>query len=83
MFRLSDIVPVANPLEGGETGESFMDMYETVISQLDVRGFDQKTQTDRARYEKALSYLSQSIPDPQNLTRNATRLDLYSRFQSK
>lgn len=83
MFRLTDVVPVANPMQGGETGESFMDMYEAVLNQLDVRGFDKKTQEDRNRYRKAIDYLAEPVNDPEDLTRNATRLDLYTRLQSR
>lgn len=83
MFRLTDVVPVANPMQGGETGESFMDMYGAVLNQLDVRGFDKKTQEDRNRYRKAIDYLAEPVKDPEDLTREGTRLELYSRLQSR
>ena len=83
MFRLSDVVAAADPVRGGETGESFLEYYLMVLNQIDVRGFEQKTADDRKRYEKAISYLSQSGPDPEDITQNVTKLELYTRLQKK
>ncbi len=83
MFRLTDIVPVANPVRGGETGESFSEIYEKALRLMDIRSFDKMSEEERERYEKAVGYLAEIIPDPQNVTDYVSRFSIYSRLRRK
>ena len=83
MFRLADVVPVANPIKGGETGESFSEIYEKALGLMDIRSFDKMSEEERARYDKAIAYLAEMVPDPQNATTNASRFLIYSKLRKK
>ena len=81
MFQLADAVPGVYPLRGAETGESMAIIYENVLNQLEVKGFNQKTQSEKERYVTAISYLAEEVPDPLDVTQNVTRFGLYRRSQ--
>ena len=80
-FDLADVVPGVDPLTGGENGESLSQKYQTVLNQVEIKGFGRKTAEERKRYKNAVDYLNEAIPDPENLTQNVTRLALYNRYQ--
>jgi len=80
-FDLADVVPGVDPLTGGESGESLSQRYQTVLNQVEIKGFSRKTAEERKRYKNAVDYLNEVIPDPENLTQNVTRLALYNRYQ--
>ena len=81
MFSLADVVPGRYPLRGAETGESMAIIYETVLNQMEVRGFEAKSQAEKERHVTALAYLAEEIPDPLDVTKNVTRFQLYRRSQ--
>ena len=81
MFFLADIIPGRYPLRGAETGESMSVIYEDVLNKMEVKGFNEKTQAEKERYVKAISYLAEEIPDPLDVTMNVTRFGLYRRSQ--
>ncbi len=81
MFQLADVIPGVYPLGGAETGESMAIIYENILNQLEVKGFNEKTQTQKERYVKAIDYLAEEIPDPLDVTVNVTRFGLYRRSQ--
>ena len=83
MFKLSDIVPATDPLRGGETGESFSDIYESIVNRMDVRGFSAKSEDAKMKYQEAVDFLSEKISDPEELSETVTRLDLYTRLQRR
>ena len=83
MFRLADIVPVVNPVKGGETGESFSELYEKALRLMDIRSFDKMSKEEHERYNKSIAYLAEVIQDPQNFTNNVTRFALYARLRKK
>ena len=81
MFQLADIIPGVYPLRGAETGESMAIIYENILNQLEVKGFNEKTQAQKERYVKAIDYLAEEIADPLDVTQNVTRFQLYRRSQ--
>ncbi len=81
MFSLADVIPGRYPLRGGETGESMAIIYDDLLNKLEVKGFTQKTQTEKERYLVAIDYLAEEIADPLNVEENVTRFQLYRRSQ--
>ena len=81
MFSLADIVPGRHPLRGSETGESMAVIYETILNQMEVKGFEAKSQAEKKRHVTALAYLSEEISDPLDVTKKVTRFKLYRRSQ--
>ena len=82
-FDISDVMVGADPFTGGVTAKSMSTAYETILSQIDLLGLDQKSAAARAKYTTAREYLTSPIQDPDNLTMNTTRLSLYDRFQTE
>lgn len=83
MFRLADAVAAVNPVKGGETGESFSELYEKALQVMDIRSFDKMSGEELERYDKSIAYLAETIQDPQNDTNSVTRLSLYTRLRKK
>jgi len=81
MFQLSDIVPGANPMTGGETGISLARLYERILGSLDVLDFTELIASHGNVYKEALDKLLEFFPDPDDPTKNSTLLELYSRFR--
>ena len=81
MFALADVIPGVHPLRGAETGESMAIVYDNILNQLEVKGFNQKTQSEKERYVLAIDYLAEEITDPLDVTQNVTRFLLYRRSQ--
>lgn len=81
MFSLADIIPGRHPLRGAETGESMAILYETILNQMEVKGFEAKSQAEKQRHVTALAYLAEEIPDPLEVTKTVTRFQLYRRSQ--
>ena len=81
MFALADVIPGVHPLRGAETGESMAIIYDNILNQLEVKGFNQKTQSEKERYVTAIAYLAEEISDPLDVTQNVTRFQLYRRSQ--
>ena len=82
-FDIADVMVGADPFTGGVTAKSMAQSYKTILSQIQVLGLEKKSAEARAKYNKALSYLTTTVPDPENLTLNSTRLSLYSRYQDE
>lgn len=81
MFQLADVVPGVYPLGGAESGESMAIIYENILNQLEVKGFNEKTQVEKQRYVDAIAYLAEEIADPLDVMQNVTRFQLYRRSQ--
>ena len=81
MFQLADVIPGIDPLRGAESGESMAIIYESILNQIEVKGFAEKTEAEKERYLSALEYLAEEISDPLNVTENVTRFQLYRRSQ--
>jgi hypothetical protein len=81
MFALADIIPGRYPLRGAESGESMAVIYESILNKMEVKGFNQKTQTEKERYVTAISYLAEEISDPLDVTKKVTRFQMYRRSQ--
>ena len=82
MFQLSDIVPGANPLTGGETGISLARMYERILGSLDVVDFAALIAAHGNVYMEALDKLLELFPDPDDSKNKLPLLELYSRFRA-
>ena len=81
MFQLADVIPGIDPLRGAESGESLAITYENILNQIEVKGFADKTETEKERYLTALEYLAEEIADPLDVEQNVTRFQLYRRSQ--
>lgn len=82
-FDVADVMVGADPFTGGITAKSLARSYETIVTQMKLKGLDKKSAETRAKYNKAINFLTTPIPDPDNLTMTATRLTLYSRYQDE
>ena len=82
MFQLSDVVPGANPLTGGETGISLARMYERILGSLDVVDFAALIEAHGNVYMEALDKLLEPFPDPDDSKNKLPLLELYSRFRA-
>ena len=80
MFRLSDITPAADPIKAGETGESFLDAYDSVLNNMYVRDYNEK---NTAIYSEAIDFLSEKIPDPYEEDKTVARFEMYKTLQEK
>lgn len=80
-FDVSDVMVGADPFSGGTSGKSLSTVYETIISQMELTGLSSKSAAAESRYNEGRNYLTGIIPDPENVTVNATRLALYKRYQ--
>lgn len=81
MFKLADIIPGVYPLAGAESGESMATIYENILNQMEVKGFNEKTQQEKERYVTAIDYLAEELVDPLDITKNVTRFQLYRRSE--
>ena len=79
MFALADGIPGIDPLHGAETGESLAVIYKNLLDWMQIKGFNQKTQEEKKRFLLAVEYLTQTVPDPFNVSVNVTRFNLYRR----
>ena len=60
MFRLADATPGANPLRGGDKGDSLAEHYEKILNELSVKGVATMTREGVKKYEQTLAYLAES-----------------------
>ena len=81
MFQLSDVVPGAHPLTGGETGDSLARKYENILGTMDVVDFAELTAKGKNVYDESLDKLLEPLPDPDNSGSEVPLLQLYSKFQ--
>ena len=82
-FDLADAVVGADAFSGGTTGKSLARTYETILSGTHVLGFESRSSAAKTRYNVAHSFLTAEVQDPENITRNATRLALYERYKAQ
>ena len=80
-FQLADVLPGSDPFTGGDSGYSMATAYETIVSQMDIKGIETKTSDAEARYNFAADYLTSLVRDPDDPTKQTTRLTLYDRYQ--
>ena len=80
-FDISDEMVGADPFNGGTSGKSLANVYETIVTQMEVTGLDSKSNEADRRYNEGRNYLTAIVPDPDDTTLNSTRLTLYKRYQ--
>lgn len=80
-FTLSDAVPGADPLTGGENGQQFSQQYSATINQVEVRGFSTLTKEDKERYQQAISFLTEIVKNPNDPLNVTERYTLYLQYQ--
>ena len=81
MFQLSDVVPGANPLTGGETGYSLTRIYESILGTMDVVDFAELSKIGKNVYDESLKRLLEPLPDPDDSKNKVPLIQLYSKFQ--
>ena len=82
-FDIADVVVGADVFSGGVTAKSFGQVYKTVLSNTKVINLDGQHEEVQKRYNRALSYLTEVVVDPENVADNFTRLALYNRYQEE
>ena len=81
MFQLSDVVPGADPLTGGETGYSLTRIYESILGTMDVVDFAELSKIGKNVYDESLKRLLEPLPDPDDPKNKVPLIQLYSKFQ--
>ena len=82
LFRLVDVIPGIDPLQGAESGESFSVIYNYILGQMDIVGFDQLTSESKVRTTESTTFLRTVVTDPSDATRQLTRWELYRRYEN-
>lgn len=81
MFQLSDVIPNAHPLTGGESGYSLARIYERILGTMDVVSFAEMTKVGKDTNDEAMDKLLEPLSDPDNPSDEVPLLQLYSRFR--
>ena len=80
-FDLTDVIVGPDVFSSGVSPKSFAEVYESILSKMKVLGIDTKHMNIQQKYNYSLQYLAEEVPDPERLYLNATRLELYDRYQ--
>ena len=81
-FKLADTVPSLKPLAGEPTGMSLSNIYKNILYTINT-GQSQSHIFDTPEYKSAIDYLHEMIADPENVTSNTTRFELYYRYKKR
>lgn len=81
MFHLSDVVPGAHPLTGGDNGLRLAKLYENILVNLYQIGFDDLSEDGKHLYNEALDKLVTPMLDPDNPEKQVSLFQLYTRYQ--
>ena len=82
-FDLADVMPSPNPLNGQDTGKSLANVYSNILHEINIKGLQEKTMNEKYIYNQGVRFLNEQIEDPENLTKNMTRLALYERYRDE
>ena len=80
-FDLADVMLSPNPLNAQDTGKSLANVYSSILHEINVKGLQEKTMNEKYIYNQGVRFLNAQIEDPENLTKNMTRLALYERYR--
>ena len=78
-FKLADTLP-SLALFGEPTGKSLLTIYDNILYTIDTSN-SQSLVFDTPEYKSAIKYLEEQVPDPENITSNTTRFELYYRYK--
>ena len=79
-FKLADTLPSLTSLAGVPTGKSLSTIYGNILYTIDTSK-SQSLIFDTKEYKSAIEYLQEQVPDPENITSNTTRFELYYRYK--
>ena len=81
LFRLVDITPGVDVFQGQESGERMSVFYRQVLGDMSIRGVEQIARDKEIMQQESVRFLLQEVSDPDNLQKNASRWDLYRRYE--
>ncbi len=82
-FELSDAIPSPNHLIGQDTGKSLANVYKSLLHEIKITGLEERTQYERHYYNQGVEFLTKQIVDPEDLSKNITRLAVYERYRDQ
>ncbi len=82
-FDLSDAIPSPNYLVGQDTGKSLANVYKSILHEIKITGLEERTQYERHYYNQGVEFLTKQIVDPEDLSKNTTRLAVYERYRDQ
>ena len=81
LFRLTDVMPGKDPLQGQESGESFSQVYKFVLGQVDIKGIQELSDGHKKYMQESVEFLLKMVQDPDDSEREETRWELYRRYE--
>ena len=79
-FDLADIVPSANPFNGEVSGRSLASIYNNMLRDIRIKNLEDQGKPIVALYKKAVEFLNEVVPHPEDLDKKVTRLALYEQY---
>ena len=80
-FDLADAIPNYNPMNAQDTGKSLASVYASILHETKLKGLDIKTKSETAIYNQAMTFLNQTVADPDDLSVGVPLLTLYERYR--
>ena len=81
LFRLVDIIPGVDAMQGQESGERMSVYYRQVLGDMNIRGLKEIARQKEIMQQESVQYLLKAVADPDNLQKNSSRWDLYRRYE--
>ena len=81
LFRLTDVMPGKDPLQGQESGESFSQVYKFVLGQVDIKGIQELSDGHKKYMQESVEFLLTLVQDPDDVEKEETRWALYRRYE--
>ena len=81
LFRLTDVMPGKDPLQGQESGKSFSQLYKFVLGQVDIKGIQELSDNHKQYMQESVKFLLAMVQDPDDSEREQTRWELYRRYE--
>ena len=81
LFRLTDVMPGKDPLQGQESGESFSQVYKFVLGQVDIKGIQELSDGHKQYMQESVEFLLTLVQDPDDVEKEETRWALYRRYE--
>lgn len=82
-FDLADVIPSPNHLASQDTGKSLSNVYKSILHETKITGLEEKTANERHYYNQGVQFLNEQVRDPEDLSKNITRLALYERYRDQ
>ena len=81
MFRLVDIIPGLDPMQGQESGERMSIIYRQILGDMNIKGIKHIAKDKKNLQKESIDFLLQAVKDPDDAKAEATRWDLYRRYE--